>query len=287
MKGILLAGGKGTRLFPSSKSVSKHLFPVYDKPMIYYPLSTLMLAEIQEILIISDENSLPLLKKLLGDGSQWGLSLAYETQHSPNGIAEALLIAEKFLSGSPASLILGDNIFYGAGFYDILIKAKKLKKGANIFAYSVSDPSSFGVIELDKNVKPISLEEKPLEPKSKFAVPGLYFYDNQAVEIAKSINPSGNGELEISFVNQIYLERNQLEVEILGRGMAWLDAGTAENLLAASQFVQTIEQRQGWKIAVPEEIAWRLGWINSQHLLHLSDEMKNTYGDYLRNLVIS
>ena len=281
-KGIILAGGSGTRLFPVTQVISKQLLPVFDKPMIYYPLSTLMLADIREILIISTPRDTQQFVELLGDGSKWGLKFCYAVQPSPNGLAQALIIAEKFLQNSPSALVLGDNIFYGHSFVDLLNSANTRGEGATIFAYHVHDPERYGVVEFDQSGRVVSLEEKPEDPRSNYAVTGLYFYDNNAVQFAKQIKPSQRGELEITDLNRMYLEKETLFVEVMGRGYAWLDTGTHESLLNANQFVQTIEVRQGLKIACPEEIAFRRRWINEDQLEKLAETMfNNNYGQYL------
>lgn len=281
-KGIILAGGSGTRLYPATKVISKQLLPVFDKPMVYYPLSTLMLANINEILLISTPQDTPRFEELLGDGSQWGLKLQYAVQPSPDGLAQALIIAEDFLNGAPSALILGDNIFYGNSLHENLAAADQRGEGASLFAYHVHDPERYGVAEFDSSGKVISLVEKPKQAKSNYAVTGLYFYDRYAPDYAKQVRPSERGELEITDLNKIYLEKGELSVERMGRGYAWLDTGTHESLIEAHQFIQTVERRQGLKIACPEEIAFRKGWINKNQLELLAKPMlKNGYGKYL------
>ncbi|MFJ7970435.1 glucose-1-phosphate thymidylyltransferase RfbA [Psychrobacillus sp. NPDC096389] len=284
MKGIILAGGSGTRLSPITKAFSKHLLPIYDKPMIYYPLSVLMLAGIKEVLIITTERDLPIYKRLLNNGSQWGISIKYKIQESPNGIAEAFILGEEFIGVDSVCLILGDNIFYGQGFTPVLKDATNITEGAIVFGYQVNDPKRFGVVEFNNEMKVISIEEKPKSPKSNYAVTGLYFFDNKVINFAKKIKPSSRGELEITDINKKYLESGELSVKVLGRGFAWLDTGTFESLIEAGQFVQTIEKRQGYKIACLEEISYKNKWITTEQLSVLSKQYSNDYGNYLNNL---
>ncbi|NNG81655.1 glucose-1-phosphate thymidylyltransferase RfbA [Acinetobacter sp. ANC 5378] len=285
-KGIILAGGSGTRLHPITKGVSKQLLPIYDKPMVYYPLSVLMLAGIREVLVISTPEDIDGFKRLLGDGSQFGMELSYAIQPCPDGLAQAFIVGEEFIGQSNVCLVLGDNIFYGQGFTPMLREAAERQKGATVFGYQVKDPERFGVVEFDEQQRAISIEEKPKQPKSNFAVTGLYFYDNEVIQIAKQVKPSERGELEITTINQMYLERGDLKVELLGRGFAWLDTGTQGSLLEAAQFVETLEKRQGYKVACLEEIALNNGWLSKEQVLAIGQTMsKNGYGQYLISLV--
>lgn len=286
MKGIILAGGKGTRLYPSTLAVSKQILPVYDKPMIYYPLSILMLARIREVLIVSTPDALPLFKKLLGDGSQWGLNFEYAVQLEPRGLADAFIVGSEFIGDSAVCLTLGDNILYGEGMISLLQACSSIQEGAIIFGYRVTDPERYGIVEFDVNENVLSVEEKPQKPRSNYAIPGIYFYDNQVVEYARSLKPSARGEIEITDLNKIYLEKRKLKAKLFGRGVAWLDAGTHESLLQAASFIQTIQERQGLMISCPEEIAYRMGFISKEQLLELGRNLSgNSYGDYLLELV--
>ena len=288
MKGIILAGGKGTRLYPLTISISKQILPVFDKPMIYYPLSMLMLAGIREILIISTPDALPLFRELLKDGSQWGLDFEYAEQAEPRGLADAFLVGREFIGDSSVCLMLGDNIFYGGGMHKLLQECASLKEGAIIFGYKVHDPERYGIVEFDKDENVLSIEEKPKKPKSSYAVPGIYFYDNQVVKFAESLKPSVRGEIEITDLNNIYLEKKQLKAKLFGRGVAWLDAGTHESLLQASAFVQTVQERQGLMISCPEEIAFRMGFIDRDQLMKLGQELSgNSYGKYILDIANS
>jgi glucose-1-phosphate thymidylyltransferase len=287
MKGIILAGGKGSRLFPVTLGVSKQLLPIYDKPMIYYPLSMLMFAGIREILIISAPEHIASFQSVLGDGKKWGLNFEYAIQPEPKGLADAFIVGEAFIGSSTVAMTLGDNIFYGRGLIEMVQNAASLTQGALVFAYPVRNPQEFGIVEVDKNENALTIEEKPKKPKSNFAVPGIYFYDNRVVNFAKGLKPSPRGELEITDLNRIYLDEGTLKVKILGRGIAWLDAGTHESLLQASVFVQTVEERQGLMVSCPEEIAYRMGFIDKKQLMHLGQEInKNQYGDYLIKLAL-
>ena len=287
-KGIILAGGSGTRLYPATMSVSKQLLPVYDKPMIYYPLSALMLGGIRDILVISTPQDTPRFEQLLGDGARWGINLQYTVQPSPDGLAQAFILGAEFVKGGPSALVLGDNIFYGHELHHLLRMADERRDGATVFAYAVQDPERYGVVEFDANRRAVSIEEKPAKPKSRYAVTGLYFYDEHVVELARSIKPSARGELEITDLNRLDLQKERLAVELMGRGYAWLDTGTHDSLLEAGQFIATIEKRQGLKVACPEEVAWRHGWIDDAQLERCTANLgKSSYGEYLRSLLAS